>query len=146
MNYRINVRAIIPHNGKLLLCKNKNLPDYWCLPGGGLEQGEELKAGLVREIFEETGIRPEVGKLLFIQQIGDSEKYNYPEFFFLVTNGANFVDLDLSKSAHGVEELGAIEFIDVTKEDVLPKFLREKIPDYFDRNFEVPVEYIDPLA
>jgi ADP-ribose pyrophosphatase YjhB (NUDIX family) len=46
MNYRINVRAIIPYNGKILLVRNKNLPNYWCLPGGGLEQGEELKTGL----------------------------------------------------------------------------------------------------
>ncbi|MDC0449139.1 NUDIX domain-containing protein [bacterium] len=144
MNFRINVRAIIPHNGKLLLAKNKNLPGYWCLPGGGLDEGEELKEGLSREVFEETGIKPKVGKLLFIQQIGDGEKYNYPEFFFLVENGSDYEDLDLAKASHASEELESMEFVDVSREPILPEFLSTRIPELFEKNFDVPVEYIFP--
>lgn len=31
-------------------------PDTWCLPGGGLEDGEAPRTGAVRELAEETGI------------------------------------------------------------------------------------------
>lgn len=31
-------------------------PDMWCLPGGGLEDGEEPAAGACRELAEETGV------------------------------------------------------------------------------------------
>lgn len=141
MNFRINVRAIISHNGKILLAKNKNLPGYWCLPGGGLEQGEELKKGLEREIMEETGVKPVVGKLLFVQQIGDGKQYNYPEFFFLVENGADFVDIDLTKASHAAKELDALDFVDITNEPVLPEFLKKKIPTLIEQNFDVPIEF-----
>ncbi|MDP3711426.1 MAG: NUDIX domain-containing protein [Mycobacteriales bacterium] len=30
---------------------------WWFTPGGGLEQGESARAGAVREVFEETGLR-----------------------------------------------------------------------------------------
>jgi 8-oxo-dGTP pyrophosphatase MutT (NUDIX family) len=31
-------------------------PDRWCLPGGGLEDGEDFRTAAVRELAEETGI------------------------------------------------------------------------------------------
>jgi len=40
------------------------LAGCWSLPGGGLEVGETLTAGLVREIQEETGLAVEVGPVL----------------------------------------------------------------------------------
>jgi len=32
-------------------------PDFWLLPGGGVEPGELYEEAAVREVFEETGIR-----------------------------------------------------------------------------------------
>jgi 8-oxo-dGTP diphosphatase len=36
----------------------------WSLPGGGIEFDESISAGLVREVFEETGYAVEPGALL----------------------------------------------------------------------------------
>ncbi len=39
----------------------------WELPGGQIEVGETLPAGLQREIFEECGIEVELGRLLHVR-------------------------------------------------------------------------------
>lgn len=47
--------------GRLLLCRiRRGYPDagYWTLPGGGLAWGEPPEQGMVRELEEETGLRP----------------------------------------------------------------------------------------
>jgi 8-oxo-dGTP diphosphatase len=40
------------------------LAGSWSLPGGGLEVGETLEAGIAREVAEETGLTVEVGPVL----------------------------------------------------------------------------------
>jgi 8-oxo-dGTP diphosphatase len=37
----------------------------WGLPGGGLDYGEQPEEAVVRELFEETGMKVEIEKLLF---------------------------------------------------------------------------------
>jgi 8-oxo-dGTP diphosphatase len=36
----------------------------WTLPGGGVEHGEDVRSGLLREVYEETGLDVEVGDIL----------------------------------------------------------------------------------
>ena len=64
---RINVRAIIYKDGKLLAVKHKhgdNISHYYAVPGGGLDPQESLIDGLARELHEETGIDAVIGNLL----------------------------------------------------------------------------------
>lgn len=96
--------------------------DYWCLPGGGLEEGEPLYAGIEREMIEETGVKPVVGNLLYVQQFAYNDK-DYIEFFFHITNAEDYLNVDLEKTSHGMEEIEAIDFIEPAKEYVLPEFL-----------------------
>lgn len=37
--------------------------ELWTLPGGGLDHGEDPRAAVVREVYEETGLHAEVGDL-----------------------------------------------------------------------------------
>jgi ADP-ribose pyrophosphatase YjhB (NUDIX family) len=44
--------------------KFEPLKGQWSLPGGGLEVGETLEAGLARELVEETGLIVDVGPIV----------------------------------------------------------------------------------
>ena len=50
-------------SGRVLLVKRRYEPlaGQWSLPGGALEVGETLEAGVAREIAEETGLVVDVG-------------------------------------------------------------------------------------
>lgn len=57
--FEVSSDAIIEKDGRVLLIKRRFDPfkGYWCLPGGGLEEGETLEECAVREVKEETGLK-----------------------------------------------------------------------------------------
>jgi len=125
---RITVRGIIFDGDKLLAQQLKpssdgKTRDYWCTPGGGLEPGESLLAGLRREMIEETGIAPKIGDLLFIQQYED-EVREFIEFFFHVKNYKDYTEINLAETSHGTIEVERVEFIEPSKHELLPAFLQ----------------------
>lgn len=83
---RIRVAGIIFIDGKIALMHRKDvlkrpeMPEYYTLPGGGLEEGETIEEGTKREIKEEFGIDVELVKKLY--EI-TSEKFNQKEIFYL---------------------------------------------------------------
>ncbi len=62
----VGVGAVIVDAGRVVLVKRKYEPlaGQWSLPGGRLELGETLEAGLAREMAEETGLVVEVGPVV----------------------------------------------------------------------------------
>ena len=56
---------------------------YWTLPGGGLEAGETPAEAAVREVWEETGLRVKVVRLLWEGIYGHGGRTS-PEHCFLV--------------------------------------------------------------
>ena len=62
----VGVGAVIIENGRVVLVKRRFEPlaGQWSLPGGRLELGETLEAGLAREMLEETGLEVEVGPVV----------------------------------------------------------------------------------
>ena len=62
----VGVGAVIIQDGRVVLVKRRFEPlaGQWSLPGGRLELGETLEAGLAREMLEETGLEVEVGPVV----------------------------------------------------------------------------------
>ena len=62
----VGVGAVIVHEGSVVLIKRKFEPlaGQWSLPGGTLELGESLEAGVAREMREETGLEVDVGPVV----------------------------------------------------------------------------------
>jgi 8-oxo-dGTP diphosphatase len=58
--------VVIDGAGRVLLVKRRYEPlaGQWSLPGGALEVGETLEAGVAREILEETGLAVDVGPVV----------------------------------------------------------------------------------
>lgn len=145
---RISVRGIVLHEGKLLCVKLKPYRnslvengghDYWCLPGGGLDEGEPLLDGIEREMIEETGIKPIVGNLLYVQQFAHGDK-DYLEFFFHITNNQDYLQIDLSKTTHGMQEIAEVDFVDPATTHILPEFLTtERLQEYAGSNLPTKV-------
>ena len=65
MQVRVAAYAVIVRDGALLMSHWQE-GDRWTLPGGGLEAGEDLADAAVREVFEETGYRVSLVRLLGI--------------------------------------------------------------------------------
>jgi 8-oxo-dGTP pyrophosphatase MutT (NUDIX family) len=101
---------------------SRAIDNSWCLPGGGLEEGEALRTGLEREMIEETGIQAKVGNLLYNQQF-IYNNVDFLEFFFHVTNSEDFLSIDLANTTHGLLEIEEISFVDPKTTPLLPKFL-----------------------
>jgi hypothetical protein len=74
-------------------------------------------------MIEESGIKPIVGNLLYVQQFTHGEK-EYLEFFFHITNSKDYLHIDLSKTTHGMEEIEEIGFVDPSTAHLLPEFLK----------------------
>lgn len=70
--------TLITHGESLLMCRlcpPERWTGWWTLPGGGLDFGESPEAGAVRETYEETGLRIELGDLIEVQ----SELFEFPD-------------------------------------------------------------------
>ncbi|MDO8493706.1 MAG: NUDIX domain-containing protein [bacterium] len=103
----IRCRAIIIHDGKLLVVKHPHNTSFAALPGGHLEWGEDVIECMSREIEEELGVKPEIGRLLYINTFADGENSQPMEFFFEVKNGKDYVDSEklVRSHAHEIAEI-----------------------------------------
>jgi ADP-ribose pyrophosphatase YjhB (NUDIX family) len=79
----VGVGGVVIHRGRALLIRRGSEPlkGEWSIPGGMLELGEELTAGVHRELKEETGldVEPLECILVFdrIMHEGKRVKYHY---------------------------------------------------------------------
>lgn len=141
MKREIKVRGIAVLDGKLLCAQLKPYNNitaekgaFWCLPGGGVDEKEGLEDAMRRELIEELGIEPKVGRLLYVQQFAHKD-VDYLECFFHIENAEDYRGADPSKTPHGQMELAAVDFVDPKTSHILPEFLTtEDLPAFIASN------------
>ena len=61
---KLVVAALMVRDGQILICqrtRHQAMPLKWEFPGGKIEEGEQPREALRRELDEELGIRAEIG-------------------------------------------------------------------------------------
>jgi len=102
----VGVGAVVVHQGRVLLVQRGTEPmkGRWSIPGGLLEVGESLVAGVVREVHEETGLHVEPVELIeLLDRIHREDgrvRYHYviADYLCRITGG----DLQASSDAAAV--------------------------------------------
>ncbi|HSE70378.1 MAG TPA: NUDIX hydrolase [Nocardioidaceae bacterium] len=64
---RIAAYALITRDGEMLLTRmspRTRIEGRWTLPGGGIDHGEDPRDALRREVYEETGLHVEPGRVV----------------------------------------------------------------------------------
>ncbi|QQS59700.1 NUDIX domain-containing protein [Candidatus Peregrinibacteria bacterium] len=123
---KLAARAIITNDDSVLLVRHKNR-DFFALPGGKINSNEDVRTGLVREIYEELGTQAEIGPLLYVHE------FRYPggdlslEFFFRIENPQDFNDNHKGELAD--VELAEIRWIPFSENFLVkPPFLKDMFP------------------
>ena len=112
------VAVAIMHGGRILLTKREDF-EIWCLPGGGVEDGESLAGTAVREVREEIGLEVELTRLVGV--------YSRPTW----NGGSDHIILFAARPVSGVLRPARDEVLDVGYFD--PDQLPEPI-DWWDRH------------
>jgi 8-oxo-dGTP diphosphatase len=119
---RLRVSAILHRGTQVLLVRHRKLDrDYWLLPGGGVEGGEELEQALRRELLEEcdlVDIHP-VGPIAVAETIappGSASRRHIVHLIFEATLPESIVhvaSLDPAVGNHRLFELAELSDIDL---------------------------------
>lgn len=137
----LGVRVIIIQNDKILVVRQEkaNGRDVYILPGGGIEEGENIFVAAEREVEEESCLKTKVLKLLYIKELFSPDQHSF-EFYVLgrVTGGKLELgyDPELSKDHQVLKKITFIPLKDLKKIRFYPQELRVKLRKDWMRKFK----------
>ncbi|GAC1367678.1 MAG: hypothetical protein NVSMB30_02530 [Hymenobacter sp.] len=94
---RVRVGGLLLRDGALLLAAHTGLlpqaAPFWSPPGGGWQFGESIRAALVREFREETGLTVRVGRFLHLHEFSSGPLQALELFFEVLATEADQPEL-----------------------------------------------------
>lgn len=130
-NYRVG--AIIPNGTKVLMAHDKKHDQYYTI-GGRAHFGETSGQAMLREIFEEIGIKAELDRLAFVSEnffVVDGTPFHELAFYWLVKPfDLNSIDFSAIKCDGADAEICWVNFGDKAwcrDKLIYPLWLEERI-------------------
>ena len=109
---RVSAGALfIDEDGRVLLVE-PTYKSYWDVPGGYVEPGESPLAACVREVQEELGITPPIGRLLVVDWAPAESEGDKILFIF---DGGTLTADQIAAIRLGADELRSYAFRDLTE-------------------------------
>lgn len=136
-DYKLNVRtsAIIIHEGKVLLHKNKR-DDHYALLGGRIGIGEDSETAAKREVMEELGKEIEIiGNVATVENFFEMKGSKYHEILFAhMADFKDEEDKNITYTLNNIEGKDYLqyEWIDIDKLDnykVLPEVMKSVLKE-----------------
>lgn len=118
--FHVRAAGIIKQENKFLIMKVNN-KEYYHIPGGHIETGEDSKQALIREIKEELNINIKEMNLFAIQENfwkANNKNCHGIEFYYIVNPKADLKTIDYKRIENDKGEDKLLEIRWVTKEDL----------------------------
>lgn len=138
--FRYRVGAIIIEEGCVLLAYN-NVSDYYYSVGGGVHHGESSRDAVLREVFEETGVRYEVDRLAFIHEnffhddqftLKGLDCHELSFYYIMKPRGTRELPEHKSLSQCGDERVAWIPIDKLGDVKMFPTFYKDRLKDLRD--------------
>jgi len=113
----ISAKVVLHRNGKVLLIKNDR---GWDLPGGHIKQDENILSGLVREVFEETGLTLSSGDIKSMNMSHKNKRFFCGEF---TTDDVQLSDEHYEFGFYSLEEVLQMSDVDSVFKKAIKKCL-----------------------
>lgn len=109
----IAVKAFIVNDGRLLIVKratnDRYMPGVWEIPGGKLDDGEDMETALLREVKEEVGLSIEINREISVREFRRSDGPDIEMHIFLCNALSDIDKVKLS------EEHSLYKWIEIEK-------------------------------
>lgn len=129
IKYRYRAAAVIIENESVLMVTS-DISDYYYSIGGAVHLGEKAEDAVLREVFEEAGIKCEIERLLFINEnffIEDGfENHEISLYFLMKPVDFNSV-MEESNSCGFKEYLRWIPIKDLSSYKAFPAFFKSEL-------------------
>ena len=92
--YRLSIKSIIFNEDDKILFVKESGRDWWDLPGGGMDHGEDIKSALAREMHEEVNLNGDFEyKIIYVDEpklLERIEAYQVRLFFIVKPENMDF--------------------------------------------------------